>query len=335
MTSPSDTLAAARVGDPSAFDALVAPHRRELLAHCYRMLGSFQDAEDALQDGLLSAWRGIAGFAGRSSIRTRLYRVCTNACLRLAERWPRRLMTDDRFPPLTDPATIGQPVAEPIFLEPWPDVEAQDDGPAVVAERRESVELAFVAAVQRLPPRQRAALLLRDALDFSAAETADALGTTVAAANSALQRARAGMVGHLPRTPQRAELEALGGDGERRLVAALVDAWEHADVPALLALLTEDARFTMPPLPAWFEGRVAIGRFVAERMFATPWRLVPIRANGQVALACYLDDRGDGTHRLGAVNVVSIRGALVSGLDGFLDPAVHRRFEIPPTWTAP
>jgi len=239
----------------------------------------------------------------------------------------------DHGPPWRDPGELGEWVDGPVWLEPWPDqAPAPEPGgadPAASYLRRESVELAFVAALQHLPGTQRAVLILREVLQFSAAEVARILDTTPAAVNSALQRARKAVDQRVPRTSQRAELEALGADGRRELVDAFVAAWERADVPAILELLAEDARFTMPPLPAWFLGREDVGRFLSERMFATPWRLLPVGANGQLAFACYQGDPGDGRLRLGAVNVLSLRGRRIVWLAGFLDPGVHRRFGLP------
>jgi RNA polymerase sigma-70 factor (ECF subfamily) len=314
-------LEAAR-DDGDAFARLVEPYRAELQAHCYRMLGSVQDAEDALQEALVGAWRGLAGFEGRSSLRAWLYRIATNACLRLAERRPRRLLSADYGPASTQTGDLGEPVGEPVWLEPYPTPEDR-------YEQHERVELAFVAALQHLPATQRAVLLLREVLGFSAAETAGLLDTTPASVNSALQRARKAVGERLPKTSQQAELAALGPGGRRQLVDALVAAWERADVPALLELLAADARFLMPPLPAWFSGREGIGRFLSERLFATSWKLQPIRANGQLAFACYQGDAAGGRFRLGAVNVVSVRAGRVVELAGFLDPAVARRFDLP------
>jgi len=328
VTEPSSEpalLEAARGDDGAAFARLVEPYRAELHAHCYRMLGSVQDAEDALQDALLGAWRGLAGFEGRGSLRAWLYRITTNACLRLLRRRPRRLLSADYGPAFDQVDDLGEPVAEPVWLEPYPTPEGR-------WELRESVELAFVAALQHLPATQRAVLILREVLGFSAAEVAGILDTSPAAVNSALQRARKAVDERVPHPSQQAELDALGPDGRRELVDAFVAAWERADVAALLELLADDARFTMPPLPAWFSGRADIGRFLAGRMFATPWRLVPISANGQLAFACYQGQEGDqggGRFRLGAINVVGLRGGRVAELAGFIDPALHRHFGLP------
>lgn len=327
-----ELLASARRGDSAAFERLVAGYRGELYAHCYRMLGSVHDAEDALQESLLGAWRGIARFEGRSSLRAWLYRVSTNACLRLIARRPGRILSVDYGPPRRDTRDLGEPVAGPVWLEPLPDeVPASQPGdtdPEASYLRRESVELAFVAALQHLPGTQRAVLILREVLAFSASEVARILDTTPASVNSALQRARRAVDQRLPRTAQQAELDALGASGRRELVEAFVAAWERGDVPAIVELL-EDARFTMPPLPAWFLSRGDIGRFFAERVFATPWRLLPIRANGQLAFACYQGDPDGDRFRLGAINVPSLRAGRIVEIAGFLDPDVHRHFGLP------
>ncbi|MGH2558229.1 MAG: RNA polymerase subunit sigma-70, partial [Thermomicrobiales bacterium] len=266
-----------------------------------------------------------------SSLRAWLYRVSTNACPRLIARRPRRLLSVDYGPPRHATDDLGEPVTGPVWLEPWPDEmpasEPDDSDPAASYPRRESVELAFVAALQHLPGTQRAVLILREVLEFSAAEVARILAATPASVNSALQRARKTVDQRMPRTTQRAELDALGADGRRELVNAFVAAWEQADVAAILALLADDARFTMPPLPAWFEGREDVVRFFVERVFAMPWRLVPITANGQPAFACYQYDGH--RFRLGAVNVLSFRDGQISWIAGFVDPQRLRHFDVP------
>jgi RNA polymerase sigma-70 factor (ECF subfamily) len=307
------------------FEGLVAAHRRELLAHCYRMLGSIQDAEDALQEALLGAWRGWAGFEGRSSARAWLYRICTNACLRLLSRRPRRMLSPEHGPALKQTADLGQPVPGPIWLEPWPGEAPEAAGesdPESDYLRRESVELAFVAALRHLPGTQRAVLILREVLEFPAGEVADLLDTTPASVNSALQRARKALAERVPATSQRAELDALGEAGRRELVDAFVGAWERGDVEALTALLAEDARFTMPPLPAWFDGRADVAMFMRERLFTTPWKLRAITVNGQPGFACYQDGK------LGAINALTIRDGRIAEISGFVDPALHRYFEV-------
>jgi RNA polymerase sigma-70 factor (ECF subfamily) len=301
------------------FAELVAPYRAELHAHCYRMLGSLHDADDALQDALLGAWRGLAGFEGRSSLRTWLYRIATNACLQLIAQRPKRLLSADHGGPAAPGADIDAPISGAAWLEPYP------DDPHATYEQREAVELAFVAALQHLPSTQRAALILCEVLGFTADEVADLLATTTASVTSALQRARASVAQRIPARSQQATLRELGDAGQRALVGSFVDAWARADVAAILAMLTDDARFTMPPLPTWFEGRHAIGRFMAERMFATAWKLVPLRASGQLAFACY---QGPEFH-VGALDVLTLRGGQIAEMTGFLDPDVHVRFGLP------
>jgi RNA polymerase sigma-70 factor (TIGR02960 family) len=311
-------------GEHDSFDAAVARHRRELLAHCYRMLGSPHDAEDALQEALVGAWKGWAGFEGRSSVRTWLFRIATNACLKHARRRPARLLSSDLGPAFTQTADLGRPDTEHLFVEPWADEPDDTGDPDTAYERRESVELAYVAALQHLPATQRAVLLLREVLQFSAAEVAELLEISVAGVNSALQRARASMEERTHGRSQQAELAALGADGARRLVEEFVRAWESADVGRLVALLAEDARFTMPPLPAWFDGREMVARFLAERLFETPWRLEARTINGQPGFHCL--QQVDGEWRPGAVNVLAVRDGRISHIAGFVDPEVVQTF---------
>lgn len=330
--STAALLAAARQGDSAAFEALVAGHRRELYTHCYRMLGSVQDAEDAVQESLLAAWRGLPGFQARSSLRAWLYRIATNACLRLIDRRPRRILSPDYGPPRTDTADLGEPVTGPVWLEPITTeglADVRDADPETRYVQRESVELAFIAALQNLPGTQRAVLILRDVLQFSAAEVAELLDTTPASVNSALQRARRAVDERIPRTTQQVELARLGADGQRDLVDAFVTAWEQADIAGLLRLLTEDARFTMPPLPAWFLGREHVGQFFTDRVFALQWRLVPIAVNAQLGFACYVREAGADTFRLGAVNALTLRDGRIAAISAFIDPELYLQLELP------
>jgi RNA polymerase sigma-70 factor (ECF subfamily) len=307
----TDLLDAARHGDEAAFERLVDPHRRELHAHCYRMLASVQDAEDALQEALLGAWRGLARFQGRSSLRTWLYTIATNACLRLLERRPPIVLPIDYGPP-SDP---HDPIAEPLdarWLEPYPD-------DTLGYEQREGVELAFIAALQHLPARQRAVLILRDVLGFSGAEVADALATTPASVYSALQRAHRTVEERLPEQSQQATARALGDERLRELVGAYVAAWERGDVDAVVAMLTEDATLTMPPRPTWFAGRDDVEAFLRRLPLAPGrrWRAVPTTANGQPAIMKYAwNGERFAPHGL---NVLTLRGAKVSGITAFLE----------------
>jgi RNA polymerase sigma-70 factor (ECF subfamily) len=303
---------------PADFDALVALHRQELHRYCYRVLGSLADADDALQEALLDAWRGLGGFEGRGTQRAWLYRIATHACLRVAERRPKRITAPELGPPTSD-VDVGSSDREQPWLDPYP------TDPSWRYEALESIELAYIAALQTLPSKQRAALILCDVVGLSAEEAAQALGTSVAATNSALQRARATMT--LPGRTQQAILRDLGSAREAELVQRFVSAWERSDVDALVALLAEDARFTMPPLRTWLDGRAAIEGFVRERMFAIAWRLQPTRASGQIAFVCRQGPAWD----VGALNVLTLTadGSAIAEMTGFLDPAVHGRFLVP------
>ncbi len=297
------------------FDALVAPLRRELHAYCYRMTGSLADAEDALQEALLGAWTGLSGFEGRSSLRSWLYRIATNACLRVIERRRARVLPFDYQPPAAS-VELEPLVEESVWLEPYPTPEDAS------YELLESVELAFVAALQHLPATQRAALVLCEVLGFSAGEVAELLDASLASVNSALQRARAAVAQRVPPMSQQATLKSLTSQDQRALVETYVNAWASRDVERLVTLLTTDVKFTMPPYPMWFDGRNAVARFFAERVFEWEWRLEPAQANGQLAFRCYQGP----AFNLGALNVVTLRGAAIAELTGFLAPAVHERF---------
>ena len=332
-TSPRERelLAAARGGDEHAFRRLVEPRHAELHAHCYRMLGSVQDAEDALQEALLRAWRGLPRFQGRSSLRSWLYTIATNTCLNAIERRPKRVLPIDYGPP-TDPHDgPGEPVVESVWVEPYPDemlgIEDGFAAPEARYEQREGVELAFIAALQHLPATQRAVLVLREVLGFSAQEVADSLDTTVASVNSALQRARKAVDERLPEQSQQATLRELGDEGMREVVDRYVDAWQRADVDTVVAMLTEDAAFAMPPLGSWFRGREALRTFLAGWPLsgAWRWRIVPARANGQPALAFYTWDEDAQAYLPFALNVLTLRGRQISDVTAF----VARAAELP------
>jgi RNA polymerase sigma-70 factor (TIGR02960 family) len=288
----ADLMSRARAGDGDAFRELTEPYRRELQVHCYRMLGSFQDAEDALQDTLLAAWQGLAGFEERASFRTWLYRIATNRCLnalRSASRRPAKEWDVPNVEP-PEPTRLG----EVPWLEPFPDalLEGAVDvplGPEARFERTESISLAFVTALQVLPPRQLAVLVLRDVLGFHASEVADMLDSTVESVTSALKRARASLQRRLPPTADREPPPASRSPSENAIAAKFVRAWESADVDALVALLTDDVFVSMPPMPFEYEGREAVSRFWASIFRAgRRFDLVPTRANGQPAFGAYL-----------------------------------------------
>jgi len=295
------------------------------------MLGSVHDAEDALQDTLLRAWRAISRFEGRSSLRSWLYTIATNTCLDQIARRPKRVLPID-YGPATDPHVgPGEPLVESVWIEPYPDeiIGVQDGfaAPHARYERRESVELAFVAALQHLPASQRAVLILREVLGFSAKEVAESLDTTVASVNSALQRARAAVRERVPEQSQQATLRALGDDSVRALVGRYVDAWERDDVQAFAAMLTEDATFAMPPLASWYDGRTAIERWAAAWPLAGAWRWRALRstANAQPALGFYAWNARERSHRPFALNVLSFRGDRVCGVTAFIARSTEPR----------
>ena len=334
-----DTLEAAQGGDEGAFGRLVEPHRGELHAHCYRMLGSVHDAEDALQEAFLRAWRGLGRFEGRSSLRSWLYTIATNTCLTQIERRPKRVLPVD-YGPATDPHDgPGDPVVESVWVEPYPDetlgVEDGLAAPEARYEQREAVELAFIAALQHLPATQRAVLILREVLGFSARETADALETTVASVNSALQRARAAVDERVPQQSQQETLRSLGDEEVRELVDRYVDAWERCDVDTVAAMLAEDATFAMPPLASWYQGREGIAQWMRGWPLsgAWRWRTRLTRANGQPAIGFYAWDEEAQTHMPFALNVVTLRGREISDVTAFVvrsteetDQAIYERW---------
>jgi RNA polymerase sigma-70 factor (ECF subfamily) len=315
--------------DDEEFTRLVAPHHAALLAHCYRMTGSLHDAEDALQDTLLRAWQGLARFEGRSSMRTWLFTIATNACRRLLEGRARRVLPVDFGPPADPHDDLGSAV-DASWLEPFP-APAGDDAPAARYESKESVELAFIAALQQLPARQRAVLLLRDVLAFSAQETAEVLESTPASVNSALQRARRTLRDGLPERSQAATLRTLGDAAARTLVARFVAAWERDDVDALVAMLATDVELTMPPFAAWFRGRPEVAGFLQRRPLhpATRWRALPIHPNGQLGAALYLSQSG--RLRAHSITVISLRGDQISRITAFLDPGLFPAFGLAAT----
>jgi RNA polymerase sigma-70 factor, ECF subfamily len=324
-------LESARGGDEVAFAQLVEPYRLELHAHCYRMLGSVHDSEDALQEALLRAWRGVARFEGRSSLRSWLYTITTNACLRAIERRPDRVLPVD-YGPAADPHDeLAARLTEPIWIEPYPDTADALAAPAARYEVRESVELAFIAALQHLPARQRAVLILRDVLGFSAREVAETLDTTPVSVDSALQRAHRSVEQRLPERSQQATLRALGDQRVSQVVGGYVDAWERGDVDTLVAMLAADVRVSMPPIPTWYRGQEHARAFLAARVLVgeRPRRLLPMIANGQQAFAQYRWN--DAQQRLQAygITVLTLGDEKIQEITAFLDPEPFARFGLP------
>jgi RNA polymerase sigma-70 factor (TIGR02960 family) len=325
------TLSRARAGDEEAFRALTDPYRRELQLHCYRILGSVQDAEDLLQETLLAAWRGLDRFQGRSSLRAWLYRIATNRCL--------NALRDSERRPLEARRDLPQPtrVTEPLWLEPYPDVMLEGvadvaPGPAARYETKEAVALAFVSGLQHLPPRQRAALVLRDVLGFGAAEVAEMLDGSEASVNSALQRARATLDARLPADRERAPLPR--SPRERELLAHFADAFESGDTDGVVELLTTDALLTMPPQPLEYQGHDAIARFLADRFASHAGRrvrLVATRANSQPAFGHYIEDAHAPIGRFFGVLVLTLEGDRIAGLTRFGDTGILPHFGLPRT----
>ena len=316
----ADLLARARAGDGDAFRELTEPYRRELQVHCYRMLGSLQDAEDVFQDSLLAAWQGIGSFEGRASLRTWLYRITTNRCLnarRSVSRRPAKAWDVPNVEP-PEPTRLG----EVVWLQPYPDalldgVSGGPLGPEARYEQRESVSLAFVTALQALPPRQLAVLVLRDVLGFRASEVAGMLDSTVESVNSALKRARATLQSRREASGDREPPPAAGSAAEGAIVAKFVAAWESADLDTLVGLLTDDVFMSMPPMPFEYEGRDVVARFCAG-LFGGGRRvdLVPTRANGQPAFGAYIH-APDGLRHGAGLYVLTLSGMRICAMVRF------------------
>ena len=326
----------AREGDENAYRRLVEPRQAELHAHCDRMLGSVHDAEDALQEALLRAWRALPRFERRSSIRSWLYRIATNTCLDLIAKRPKRVLPIDYGPPSDPHGGPGPPLGESVWVEPYP------DAPDASYEQRESVELAFIAALQHLPARQRAVLILREVLGFSAKEVCESLETTVASVNSALQRARKTIDEKLPDQSQQATLRTLGDEQVRAIVERYMDAWERGDVEAVVALLADDATIAMPPMASWYRGDDVV-------VFITDWafsgrlydmegdrrvRVLPARANGQPAIGTYAWNEEAGRFLPTVLQVLTFDGARIADITGFVDPSAFARFGLPESLSA-
>jgi RNA polymerase sigma-70 factor (ECF subfamily) len=327
-------LAAARAGDQAAFASMVEPLQHQLQVHCYRMLGSVEDAEDAVQETLLRAWTRLDSYAGQASFRAWLYGIATHACLDALRRRKARAWPTDLAGP-ADPRHYELAAIDVPWLQPYPDrmldaaANSQDEPEAVVTAR-ETIELAFLAAIQRLPARQRAVLILRDTLDWSVRETATALGMTPAAVNSALQRAHATLATHLPQ--QRSEWRVTPTEAERTSLQRLIAAWERADPDALVDLLRDDAKMIMPPGTTWFAGRQDIGTFFDEHIFGemgTNWLLRPTAANRQPAFGLYWRRPGSSEFEAFAIGVLRIEDDAIAEIALFQQPELFASFALP------
>ncbi len=334
MTATGEaTLVRARAGDEGAFRELTEPHRRELQLHCYRILGSIQDAEDLVQETLVAAWRGLETFEGRASVRSWLYRIATNRCLNSLRARSRRPKEVQAMSDALEPTRL----IEPVWLEPYPDVLFEDipdeaPGPDARFETKEAIALAFIVGLQHIPPQQRAVLVLRDVLGFRAGEVAEMLDTTTPSVNSLLLRARAAFESRLPAAGRdRAPLP--NSKLERDVVGGFADAVEAGDIDAMVALLTDDAWLTMPPEPSEYQGRDAIGMFLRDRQVrrGAALRLVPTRANGQAAFGCYLPGARAGIARAYGLFVLTLEGDGISAITWFGDTSVFPHFGLPRT----
>ncbi len=327
-------LTAARAGDQREFSGLTEPYRRELQLHCYRILGSLQDAEDMVQETLLRAWRRLDTFEGRASLRAWLYKIATNACFDALDKRPRRVLPTVQFPPADPQQPFAPPITEPIWLEPYPDdlIAEPETGPEARYSLHESVSLAFLAALQSLPPRQRAVLILCDVLDWQASEAAELLGITISAVSSALHRARVTMKKNYHARGRDALSLASSDNALRPLLDRYVQVWESADIDGLVSLLREDATLSMPPLPTWYAGREAILAAAQTMIFTGEargrWLMRPVRANRQPACAVYQRDEAGVYHAFG-ISVLTIEQDRVVDIITFIDPALFQHFNLP------
>ncbi len=318
-----------------AFGRLAEPHRRELQVHCYRMLGSLQDAEDLVQETLLRAWQKLETYEGRASFRAWLYKIATNLCLDALDRRPKRKLPAASQPASGQDTPVAPPVVEPIWLEPFPDelLAEPDTGPEARYTVRESISLAFLAALQILPPRQRAVLLLRDVLDWHADEVATLLGLTLSAVNSALHRARTTLARHYQAHPLNTKDASPSDESTRALLGRYIHAWESADIEELIALLKEDATYSMPPMPSWYRGRDSIRALVLAVAFTGEaggrWRLQATHANGQTAVAVYQRDETGCVYRPFGISVLTFEQEQIADTITFINPALFLLFGLP------
>jgi len=339
-------LVAAKSGDKDQFSELTESYRRELQIHCYRILGSLQEADDLVQETFLRAWRRLDTYQGRASLRAWLYKIATNACLDvLDQRRSRRMLPMDGYPASDPKATIDPPASEIYWLEPFPD-EWLGDQTAANPEARyslyESVSLAFLTALQALPPRQRAVLILTDVLDWSAREVAELLETTLSSVNSALHRARTTLAKHYHGYKQQKPIHIETDEQTQKLLNQYVEAWQTADIAGLVALLKKDAILAMPPSPSWYSGKNAIRIFATRTVFADDgmfagkargrWKLLPLQANAQPAFAIYQHAGAENYHFSG-IHVLTVKARQLTQITCFMDPSLSLHFGLPATIT--
>jgi RNA polymerase sigma-70 factor, ECF subfamily len=323
-------LERARRGDEAAYEAIVGVHRAELHAHCYRMLASVHDADDAVQEALIRAWRGLGQFESRSSLRTWLYRIATNTSFDVLKKRKRRELAIDYGRRAGPGESPGDAMLDAPWLEPYPDSLLDDAqlSPEARYEARESLELAFVAAIQYVPPRQRAVFILREVLDLSANDISELLDISVAAVNSSLQRARAALADRLPALSQQRELQRLGVERVDELARQYASVIEQGDIESLMAMLTDDATWSMPPYPAWYQGRAAIAEFHANSVSSERWRHSTTRANGQLAVACYTFDPERDCYVASVLDVLTLRAGQIASVSAFIGPEILRRDDV-------
>jgi RNA polymerase sigma-70 factor (ECF subfamily) len=328
----ADLLRAAQQGDQRAFEAVLAPYRNQLHTHCYRLLGSVHDADDALQETLMRAWRGLAGYQGRSSLRVWLFKIATNACLKLIAKHPKRVLSMDFETAAMQQISGSESSDESTWLEPYPDKAlGVEDGytvPEANYEQRESIELAFIAAVQHLSGRQRAVLILRDVLGFSANEVAESLNTTAASVNGVLNRARKAVSDRVPQQSQQHTLRALGNERQRQLVSQYMGAWETGDIGAVVAMLTYDAKWSMPHLATLYRGLDEITAFLGETI-SQGWRHIATQANGQLAVGCYLWNPTTRSYMACVLDVLTLDGERIKAVTSFVTPEIFPQFGMP------
>ncbi|OGO35573.1 MAG: hypothetical protein A2W35_10810 [Chloroflexi bacterium RBG_16_57_11] len=329
-------MAAALAGDAQAFAALAEPYRKELLTHCYRMLGSLEDAEDQVQETMLRAWRRLETYQGRASLRAWLYKIATNVCLDVLARHPKRSLPVALGAPSDPLIPPGQPVLEPVWIEPYPDelLVPEAASPEARFETWESISFAFLIALQELPPRQRCALILGDVLDWQAVEIAGVMDISVSAVNSLLHRARLTLKQRYPGQKAEGRISIStpepSGPRQKQLLERYLRAWETADIDGIVSMLTEDATFPMPPLPSWYQGREAIRAFILATSLAGEavgrWRLLPIHANALPGFAFYVRDEANGSYLPFALQVLHFEGELLSDVTTFGTPGLFPAF---------